>query len=369
LNRFSRLLSISFIFLFVASSVTAEVPQVNEEISFEGNVNAHDNDDDFTSDATNIKTVIGKGSEGHVTEVHLLNKDKGSYALQVTLTKVTDSPGKKDAKVGDKVWIYYSQKMKKLIKLTDENEKEVSAPEKAKKARAERDIEVTKADSKKSKTDGSFCATCNAKSSAEEKKNQKDLQDISKKLEAQARSKKSRSSKSTDDGTEPDRWKEDPEISDYSNSKEVQKALAYGWANKSPHSTHHCYRGVKKSLVAGDLVSSYPEGAKGKDAVKALEHLCFENLLDSPKYRDLKENPDDAPKGAVLVYATSDQSQAGDVQLKLGWGHSGYVSDFFSHNSMLESPKARRFAQKGTPYRVIGVMVKKSIGAKTCSKK
>lgn len=144
----------------------------------------------------------------------------------------------------------------------------------------------------------------------------------------------------------------------YSEGKQIKNSINYAMRNKYKHSQKYCYRGVKRALLAGGIVKKYPPGGHAKQAVRDLKAQGLINMLDNPAYKKLIKSPDDAPKGAIIVYANNTK-ESGDIQIKTDWGSSGgYVSDFYSGSSYLNSPKARRYARAGKPYRIIGVMMK-----------
>ena len=144
----------------------------------------------------------------------------------------------------------------------------------------------------------------------------------------------------------------------YSEGKEVKNSISYGMRNKRPRSTKYCYRFVKRALMGGDMIDRYPPGGHAREAVRDLKAQGMINLLDNPKYRDMIKSPADVPKGAVIVYHNNTK-ESGDVQIKTDWGsNGGFLSDFYSGSSFLKSPKARRYAARGKPYRMIGVMIK-----------
>ena len=98
-------------------------------------------------------------------------------------------------------------------------------------------------------------------------------------------------------------------------SSDLVEATQIAEANARSRPTQHCWRYVKRALVAANAVDSYPEGISAKLAGRELtEHYGFTKLDIS--------NPEDAPVGAILVYGGE------------GYGHvefrteDGYVSDF-----------------------------------------
>ena len=98
-------------------------------------------------------------------------------------------------------------------------------------------------------------------------------------------------------------------------SPDLVEATQFAEANARSRPTKHCWRYVKRALVAANAVDSYPDGISAKLAGRELtQHYGFKKLNIS--------NPEDAPVGAILVYGGK------------GYGHvefrtaDGYVSDF-----------------------------------------
>lgn len=363
------------------SSALADIPQELQDVVFSGNLNARSSVD-FRSKARNIVSTVPKGSEGTILETRQL-KRTGSYGLKVRITKVGGDGKNTKSKVGDEVWVYFSQK-DPWLSFHDRTGEEVQDPEVALSTRAKRDGESlpvlegtvtqptlpTKEQVKANqlpeepsvdpnlakntdptKTEGDVCINCSTKPVPQTtERNIQNLKDV--------RDEVAKSSTPIPTNAKAGKWSEDPVVMRYSESKKVQDTIRYGIRNKKPRSTGYCYRYVKRALMGGDLVDRYPPGGHARDAVRDLKAQGMINMLDNPKYRDMIKSPEDVPKGAVIVYHNSSRD-SGDIQIKTDWGDDGgYVSDFYSNNSYLSSPKARRRAREGKPYRMIGVMIK-----------
>lgn len=374
---YKRILRTALSLSIAASTALADIPQELQEVVFSGDLNARSSVD-FRKSARNITAVIPRGTRGTVLETRKLSRT-GSYAVKIKVTSTIPNKNKKTAQVGDESWVYFSQNDPWLA-FRDKEGAEVQDPEVALTARATKDgegipIEGTvknpslpaKTEIKKqleekekaqvksqdpnlamrnepSKTEGDICINCDtAKAPPVVEKNVRDLQSI----------------KDTVKAADPNnKWSNDPMIMKYSNSDEVSKTLKYAMRNKSARSKKLCYRYVKRALMGGDLVQTYPPGGHARDAVRDLKAQGMVNLLDNPKYKNMIKSPSDVPKGAVIVYHNGTR-ESGDVQIKTDWGDKGgYVSDFHTPNSFLKSPKARRYANIGKPYKIIGVMIK-----------
>ncbi|MFV8259411.1 hypothetical protein ACNQKP_16510 [Bdellovibrio bacteriovorus] len=379
MNLLSRALRITVALILSGSSALADIPQELQDVVFSGDLNARSSVD-FRGKAKNLVSVVPKDSEGTVLETRKL-KRTGSYGVKVRITKV--GGGKTKTKEGDEVWVYFSQKDPWLA-FKDKDGSEVQDPEVALTSRAIRDgeglpVEGTEArptlptkESVKAnqmpevdpnlaknkdprQTEGGFITTCKdcstTKPSETAQRNLQNLDDVSKEV---SRS----SSTSIPKNAAAGKWSNDPMIMGYSEGKEVKDTIRYGMRNKRSRSTSYCYRYVKRALMGGDMIDRYPPGGHARDAVRDLKAQGMINLMDNPKYRDMIKSPADVPKGAVIVYHNGTK-ESGDVQIKTDWGdNGGFVSDFYSNNSFLSSPKARRYAKQGKPYRMIGVMIK-----------
>lgn len=328
---------------------------------------------DFTKKARNISYVIPKGTQGTVLETRKL-RQTGSYGVKIRITKVGGKPGSTKAKVNDETWVYFSQK-NPWLSFENKEGQPVQDPELALTAIARRkgqglppesgvvpvpelpkyqeviqeqlpDVDPNeKLGADQSQTEAGFCTDCSVPPQIDPTvKNLQDIKDVQQAIPP------------VTDPNNP--WAHDKLITKYSNSQEVQAAIKYAMRNKSPRSRKYCYRYVKRALLGGKMIRSYPPGAYAKQGVRDLKRQGMINLLDDPKYRAQIKSPDDAPKGAVIVYH-NDTNEYGDIQIKTDWGSKGgYVSDFYGDQSFLNSPKAKRYARLGKPYRMIGIMVK-----------
>lgn len=380
MSLLNRVLRIFVALTLLGSSALAEVPQELQDVVFSGDLNGRSSVD-FRSKARNITSLVPKDSEATILETRQL-KRTGSYGLKVRLTKVGAAKGTNSAKVGDEVWVYFSQK-DPWLEFKDNEGSEVQDPEVALTSRARRDgeglpiegtvanptlptKELVKANQKPlpsvdpnlakntdpKKTEGDICINCSvSQTTAPAERNIQNIKDVGTEI-------KRSSDESIPRNAAAGKWADDPMIMRYSEGKEVKNSISYGMRNKRPRSTKYCYRFVKRALMGGDMIDRYPPGGHAREAVRDLKAQGMINLLDNPKYRDMIKSPADVPKGAVIVYHNNTK-ESGDVQIKTDWGNNGgYLSDFYSGNSYLSSPKARRYAAQGKPYRMIGVMIK-----------
>ncbi|QDK47524.1 hypothetical protein DOM22_15040 [Bdellovibrio sp. ZAP7] len=396
--------------MLVWSSAYAQVPEELQEVVLTGNLFGRSSAD-FSKSANNIKTTVTQGTKGTVVESRRL-KSPGSYGVKIRLTEV--GSGKTNAKPGDEVWVYYNKK-NPWITFRDTKDMEVQNPENALTAKARQSGEgipapttPTPADDKsidpneampsgdRSQTEagtGNNCLlnnSCGTSANHEAMKSVADkiLDDEVAKRPKDAGAKKpeaKKETKSPDFGKEAAEkkkaatlaklkkrtytmerfdWTNFPEVMKYSESAKAAAAIKSGIRNREPGSTGRCYAYVKDALLASGLVKSRPPGGHAKNGVKDLKAQGFINLMDEP-YKGIIKSPDDAPKGAVIIYETSDKGQSGDIQIKTDWSTDGsYVSDFLgrrtdrSDGSFLSSPKAKDFKRRKKPYKIVGVMIK-----------
>lgn len=126
-------------------------------------------------------------------------------------------------------------------------------------------------------------------------------------------------------------------ISDYSNSNQVQRAIAFAMKYKEPRFTRQCYKYVKNALDHAKLVAERLPGKWSADALEDLESAGYLNLLKNEQMAKIIKSPYDAPKGAILVYAhvrDKKRGRPGHIEFKIGdSGEGGFVSDFYSPNA------------------------------------
>ncbi|MEK2687936.1 hypothetical protein [Bdellovibrio sp. GT3] len=384
IKRLKTLLITTSLMLLGAFAHAQESDNIRELV-FNGRVNGRSSPE-FTKASRNILSTVPTGSKAEVVTTTRMNSP-GSYAVQVRITKL--GKGKSKTKVGDVVWVYYNKK-NPWLKFRDGEDMELQNPENAlaessrksgdpqpsPPSNEDKSVDPNEAMPDSAKTEAGMGGNCKLNGTCgSSETNRNDLQNIATKALDDAAKKKPKENSEIAAATKSKKtnfdlykkrkytmteheWKNFPTVTNYSNSSKVAKTIKAGVRNKEPHSTGWCYSYVKTALQSGGLVKSRPPGGFAKNAVRDLKAQGFVNLMDEP-YKGIIKSPDDAPKGAVLVYETSDKRQAGDVQIKTEWGtNGGYVSDFLSDNSFLSSPKARRFKANGKPYRIIGVMIK-----------
>ncbi len=384
LNLFKKVTRLSMALVFITSSALADITEELKDLILTGDLNGHiveDNKFDFTRGSKTAKKVVPRGSKGQVLEVKQLKKTK-SFAVKIRISSVGGNRGRTTAKVNDEVWVYYStQKGRRpWVKFKDEIGQTVQDPAVGLIAHAQRDgdalaipgvvahpelptveeiiensepekSEVTvdpnlAKNSDRKSTEGAFCPTCPELASPRTLQSTK----------TEALNIVSLTNRVVDPNNP---WSNDPEIMNYSNSAQTQKMIKHAMNNKSRRPTGYCYRFVKRSLVASGVVSKYPPGGHARDGVKDLKAQGMKNLLDDPKYKNKIKSYRDVPKGMIIV-AHNGTSASGDIVVKTDWGAmGGYVSDFFTPNPYTEgSPKARRAARAGKPYKITGVMYK-----------
>ncbi len=363
LKRLSHLI---LAFVFLSSTVHAQgIAELNELI-LTGDLYGRSSVD-FRKNSKNVQFTIPEGSKGTILETRYLS-GTGSYGVKIRITEVNGQRGKNTPKVGDETWVYFSQKDPWLT-FKDKGGADVDDPELALFARARRDGAgikeegvaplpslPTKQDVLKNqkpvvsedpnlakntdpkKTEGDVCLTCDSTPPSVTKKNQEDIKTVGREISGDT------------EKTVPDEtWSQFPEVAKYSTSPEVGKTIAYGMRNKKPRSIRLCYRYVKRALLGGDLVDDYLPGSKARYGIADLKRRGFTNMMADPRYKDLIKKPEDAPKGAILVYRnTRDAKHAGHIEIKTDWGkNGGYVSDFYrSNNQSLHNRE------------LIGVMIK-----------
>lgn len=144
-------------------------------------------------------------------------------------------------------------------------------------------------------------------------------------------------------------------LAEYPRRLDVRAMLGALWRNHQPRFTYYCYRYVKRALYESGMV---PWGAlntrwdeNASSAVTRLQRFGFRNLLNDPRFQYLRQDPDRAPVGAVVVYAgdhSGPEYVPGDVQIRTS---RGWIADYFSQHSLIHQWNGRHF-------RVIGVLVK-----------
>ncbi|QLY24565.1 hypothetical protein [Bdellovibrio sp. KM01] len=401
INRL-RFLNLTTAVMLVWSSAFAQVPEELQEVVLTGNLFGRSSAD-FSKSANNIKTTVTQGTKGTVVESRRM-KSPGSYGVKIRLTEV--GKGKTNAKPGDEVWVYYNKK-NPWITFRDTKDLEVQNPENALTAKARQSGEgipapasPTPADDKsvdpneampsgdRSQTEAGTGNMCLLNNSCGTSANHDAMKSVADKIldDEVAKGRKAKDSeKAPDYGKEAaDKkkaatlaklkkrtytmekfdWSNFPEVMKYSESAKANAAIKAGIRNREPGSTGRCYAYVKDALLASGLVKSRPPGGHAKNGVKDLKAQGFINLMDPP-YKGIIKSPDDAPKGSVIIYETSDKRQSGDIQIKTDWSTDGsYVSDFLgrrsddSDGSFLSSPKAKDFKRRKKPYKIVGVMIK-----------
>lgn len=143
----------------------------------------------------------------------------------------------------------------------------------------------------------------------------------------------------------------------YSEDKKTQDMIKYALTNiRDPEEykkskNGKCYKYTKNALVHAKLVSSRPEGVSPRYAGEQLISQGFKNILDDRALTMNITDPNQAPKGAILVYEPSPVSRLinvydkekgknivvpdyGHIEIKTeNAGEAGFVSDYKSKNA------------------------------------
>lgn len=118
-----------------------------------------------------------------------------------------------------------------------------------------------------------------------------------------------------------------------------------------------CYKYVKIALNASGLVNSYLVGEHAKNAGPELAKQGFVNLLNNGNHGF--EGPADAPVGAVIVYAPTDGSPHGHIEVRItnDKGEPAFASDYLSDRPRTQVPGGPK-ALSGRNRHVIGIWFK-----------
>ncbi|MFP5519349.1 MAG: hypothetical protein ACLGGX_05560 [Bdellovibrionia bacterium] len=372
-----RILTISLCLQLSLPPSWSQVPTELEQVIFSGDLNARSTVDFRASNVKNRLGVVPKGAQGSVEETRRL--PSGAYAVRVKIDSVPEQKNKKGVfKSGESVWVYYSQKDPWLT-FSDKQGEETEDPEVALRAAAKKDgqgyyvprrplptkEEVLKS-SKPVEEDNSeipqtqpsyrdqrltpqqieaaLCTHCDDYKDAHPAvRNKSDIKSLTEKI-----------TKGIYDESDP--WKDDLRVSVYSYSKQTDKAIRHAMKNKKPRPIRYCYRYVKRALLAADIVQTYPPGGHARDAMVDLKAQGMTNMLENPEWAARIKSPQDAPKGAVLVYLHKDKRRSGHIEIKTDHGtKGGFVSDFYNKNSILGNPNAGRASKR---YELVGVFIR-----------
>jgi hypothetical protein len=304
---------------------------------------------------SNITSVVPSGSRAQVLETKLLSS--GSYAVHVKIASIAGSRGSETAKVGDEVWLYDSKKHP-WMKFPDDADPSL--------------FQTTDnfTDAKPTTTTAKHCRHGNFTQVASD--NHQDIKNLNQHLRAPAVEKSPQNARPVDGDV----------LSNYRNNKALQAKVDtmvnYVEEHALVHSSGSCYHYVKEALLLGQdqcaandsprwpkrgstcggdpesLVHSWPSGGVAHKGVEALEQKPFNmvNLLNYPQYKNMATNPNEIPKGAVVVY--SNGLSDGHIEIKASENSSHYYSDFDDTTDFLNGPYNRAQAH---PYRIIGVMI------------
>jgi LysM repeat protein len=144
-------------------------------------------------------------------------------------------------------------------------------------------------------------------------------------------------------------------------SDAMAAAIAYAMKHKEPKSVHLCLKYVKRALLAGKAIRTYPGTVAAKDFGPQLEKEGFKNLLVTKPGTNLNT----APVGAVIIYRPVEMQEYkgkpvyGHIEIKTD---NGYVSDYLSPGPTYRTNPVTMISPVGskTPvsYKVTGIWVK-----------
>lgn len=388
MSLLNRILRITLAISLAGSSAFADLAELRDVV-FNGNLNGRSTA--MFRGNNNIESIVPKNSRGTILETKPL-ATRGTYALRVRLTHVANSRDRSAAKVDEEVWVHYSSR-NPWLRFSDNEGVAVPNPAVNLQAQAQRhgnairtetaprtpsmapqltpqerslqsqrvaapgiDPNLARNSNPRATEGASACINC-VPTAANPQTELQPLPLPPPPAPPVPRARAPRPSPAAT--TAPAQWADDPAIMAYANSPAVSTMISHARRNAAPRSRSYCYRYVKRSLLAGGLVGSYPPGANARDAVRDLKAQGMVNMLDNPRYRAMIRTASDAPKGAVIVYSNGRHSP-GDIQIKTEWGsdlnQSAFVSDFRGRG-FLHGPRARQAARAGRPYQIIGVMI------------
>lgn len=296
--------------------------------------------------------LIPRGSEAEFLKA--VPSPAGQYALQVRVTKVAGNLNGKVVKKNEVIWIPYDPENSDIT-FRDKNGYEIQDPEAAMMPQEQKSKDPNLARNRdKTKTEADFCATGTCKSKSPDEKNRDALGEFIQTLMEEEKNQRD----------PEDQWANDPMITKFSYSKEVQDSIDRGMKFKKSRSTGKCWQFTKLAMrkkrtraeadfTPGDLIDSYPISTHpSKTGIRVLKEQGWVNLMEDPKYKALIKGPENAPKGAVLIYSnTRDPKHPGHAEIKTDFGEKGgYVSDFY--RSVDEPLQSRK---------LIGVMIKEDL--------
>jgi hypothetical protein len=152
-------------------------------------------------------------------------------------------------------------------------------------------------------------------------------------------------------------------IQAYSNGPEIQKMIAWARANNNIGRNRkgefdgYCYRHVKEALATktragvgpgNNLVPSWYASGNAITGGKDLKARGFVNLLDQEPYKKDMQNPQNIPKGAILIYSTVNHGY-GHAEVKLD-------NDDYFFGITTKSPKLNN-----KNYKLLGVWIKDNV--------
>lgn len=292
---------------------------------------------DFISDKNKVD-IFEKGNQVEVLESKKL--PSGAEGLRVRLIKGVRG------KVNDKeVWIYRSN-YSHYIKKSYENDSDVQAKSKTEagiKSPPCKDCEMAADMLLNNKNNLSEIAAATTEQLNQATETKKSTETISEKI-----------NHATSDLMQ--------KIKNYSQSKQVQKVVTAAKNNAHRNSIGMCYRYVKNALSNG-LTPGWFSDTAAKSGKETLKKFGFVNLLEHEPFKSQIKSPNQAPKGAVLVYSSGKPCRksrtikdCGHIEIKLdSEGKPGFASDYYSATAINDTAKARRY---GSKYKLIGVMIK-----------
>jgi len=162
----------------------------------------------------------------------------------------------------------------------------------------------------------------------------------------------------------PEQVSLEEKIKKYSESSEVKAMISKANKQARSKSKRDCYKFVKRALMAKDeknnsLVSTYLPGGTTRVAEKYMKENGFTNLLDVEPYKSEIKKPQQAPKGAILIYEGGSAClggavpNCGHIEIKANEGSTpGYIYDVKVDQPRVDAPGV------GQRYKLKGVMVK-----------
>ncbi|MFZ4405638.1 MAG: hypothetical protein ACOYOK_16215 [Pseudobdellovibrionaceae bacterium] len=379
----------------------------------------------------NIRKVLPKGSEAQVLEVKKM--PSGNYGLRLKVTEVSGERGRLTAKTGDDVWVYLNKNKpwldlynKDNVQIKDLENLQSSTDALAQKSAPPlRDPAVDRAVAKQdgeafalqkylqkqttvpntggvvaagAETEAETCAgTCPTPIANKSTKSLSEV--IDSVLPSPVGQQKPPPVKPPSSIVPPVKkvlpaasanipsvWRNRPEVLSYSGSTSVENMIASAIKNgRRTRPGGDCYRWVKHALCAPGKSFNLASGLPNCKQTSLIDQysnpvtgsgIAINAMVDLPSqgFKNIKDTlniakPEDAPKGAILVYQHKNRScskwsastsggscEAGHIEIKTDWGNKGYyVSDSKSTKPIIGSDQSDGASQN---FQLVGVFVK-----------